>query len=784
MVHTMSQIDSHVILEQLETEIKERRAAEKQLLEKNILFESVLRNANGMAIVTMDLDFRVTYYNSMAEHLFGYEASEVVGRTVQEIHSQKNISFDRFETAIEEVRQKGEYCFCLEQEREDGIRHIESTVIGIISSQGELTGYSHFARDITAQKNIQNEIIQSKNEWQQIFDSVSELIAFLDRDYKIIKVNRALAKKLKLAPRQCIGRHCYEIIHGMTQPSLQCSHTRTLKDGHVHNFTLYEKNLGGWFSMSTSPIFSVDGEVYGTVLVAKDINEQKAYEKELQQLNNELEKRVADQTKDILQREQMLQSVFRAAPTGIGVVRNRVLTKLNPMVEQITGYSAEELLNQNSRMLYCSDADYHSVGENKYRQIQKYGSGTVETKMRRKDGCTIDVLLSSTPTDMQDLEAGVTFTMLDITRRKKVERDLSTAYGELEQLFNAAVPLCLVSTECYITRVNQAFCDYFHVSAEEDMECNGFDFWGSDLFDTYDCALQQLSKENKSYQRQLNGLINGKKFFCTIHSVPHYDTDGCFIGLINTFFDMADFKKAQEALIESQKQLRHAEKLSAIGVLSGSIAHEFNNPLCGVINVLARLDRKTSPEDKDKTLLQIARTVCERMKRMILDLQSFNRPSSGSKSDFDPHKAIEDLLRFFKKEFQKKKATVTRQYMNRPVILNAIQDQIRQVLLNLLKNAVDALPVEGGTITIHTRQRDQNFIISVHDSGEGIRAEHMKHIFEPFFTTKSAIKGTGLGLSVSHGIIESHNGTIEVESEPGKGTTFILSLPYEKSAPL
>ena len=91
-------------------------------------------------------------------------------------------------------------------------------------------------------------------------------------------------------------------------------------------------------------------------------------------------------------------------------------------------------------------------------------------------------------------------------------------------------------------------------------------------------------------------------------------------------------------------------------------------------------------------------------------------------------------------------------------VVSAVQDQIRQVWLNLIKNAVDALPVEGGTITIHTQQRGQNFTVSVQDSGEGIKAVDMKHIFEPFFTTKPAIKGTGLGLSVSHGIIESHNG--------------------------
>ncbi len=781
MVHTMSSINSSTIFEQLKTEMKERQLAEKQLADKTILLENVLRNAIDMAIVTTDLDFRITYYNSMAEHLLGYAASKVIDRTVQETHLQNFVSSDRFETAIEAVHQKGEFCFLLEQKTEEGVRYIESRVTGIYSPENELTGYSFFASDITTQKKLQNEIIQSKNEWQQIFDSVSELIALVDKDYNVIQVNRALAERLKLEPRQCIGKLCYELLLGISQPLDPCPHVLTLADAQMHCIDLYEKKLGGWFSVSTSPLFSVDGDVYGTVMVATDINEQKAHEKELQQLNDDLERRVAEQTDVILQREQMLQSIFRAAPTGIGVVRNTVLTRLNPMVEEITGYAAEELLGQSSKILYCNDAECQSVGEDNCRQIQKYGSGTVETKMQRKDGRIIDVLISSTPTDNEDIEAGVTFTMLDITKRKKVEQELSTAYGELDQIFNAAVPLSLVSAECCITRVNQAFCDYFHVSAEEIIGRKGADFWGCDFLDSDECALKQLDKGGNSFQRQFDGHINGDKFFCTIHSVPHFDTSGCFIGLINTFFDMSETKKAQGELIESQKQLRHAEKLSAIGTLSGSIAHEFNNPLCGVINVLDRIDRKTAADDKDKVLLHMAQTECERMKKMIQDLQHFNRPSSGSKSDFDPHKSIENLLSFFKKEFQEKKATIIRQYMASPVILNAVHDQIRQVLLNLIKNAVDALAKEGGIITITTQQRDQHFIVSVHDSGEGISTENMKHIFEPFFTTKSAIKGTGLGLSVSHGIIESHNGTIHVESEPGKGTTFTVRLPLKTS---
>jgi len=119
-----------------------------------------------------------------------------------------------------------------------------------------------------------------------------------------------------------------------------------------------------------------------------------------------------------------LQSIFRAVPVGIGVVNNRVIQFVNERFCKMTGYSAEELIGQNARMVYPSDEEYELVGKNKYEQIRQEGTGTVETRLQRKDGTVINVLLSSTPVDLNDLSLGVTFTVLDITNRKKSEEEV------------------------------------------------------------------------------------------------------------------------------------------------------------------------------------------------------------------------------------------------------------------------------------------------------------------------------------------------------------------------
>ncbi len=235
-------------------------------------------------------------------------------------------------------------------------------------------------------------------------------------------------------------------------------------------------------------------------------------------------------------------------------------------------------------------------------------------------------------------------------------------------------------------------------------------------------------------------------------------------------------------LEKTHSQLLHAEKLGAIGSFSATIAHEFNNPLTGVMNVLSRLRRKLKLKENDQQLVDMALNECKRIQKMIQDLQSFNRPSSGLKSLFDLQETIESILLLCKKELAQNHITVETHFCPVSITVEAIEDQIKQVFLNLIKNAMDAMPVKGGELTITMKEEGDVVTVAIQDNGSGITAEHRKKIFEPFFTTKTAVKGTGLGLSTSYGIIKSHGGDIAVHSEPGKGTMFILSLPFDKNS--
>ncbi len=238
-------------------------------------------------------------------------------------------------------------------------------------------------------------------------------------------------------------------------------------------------------------------------------------------------------------------------------------------------------------------------------------------------------------------------------------------------------------------------------------------------------------------------------------------------------------QRVEERTVELQKthdQLVHVAKLSAIGSLSASIAHEFNNPLAGITNVIRGIKKRAVFDEDDSELIDMAILECKRMKDLILSLQNFNRPTSGIVTIIDIHEIIDSLILLSKKHFHLNLISVEKKYADNLPQIHAVADQIKQVILNLLNNSVNACE-QGGTITINTEKENDNIVIRVKDNGIGIKPEDINHIFDPFFTTKPEIKGTGLGLSISYGIIKKHGGTIDVKSGPGKGSVFAVTLP-------
>jgi PAS domain S-box-containing protein len=239
--------------------------------------------------------------------------------------------------------------------------------------------------------------------------------------------------------------------------------------------------------------------------------------------------------------------------------------------------------------------------------------------------------------------------------------------------------------------------------------------------------------------------------------------------------------KRSDELRKAQAQYLHAVKLSAIGQLSASIAHEFNNPLQGTRTILKGLKRRAILDEEDKELLDLAISENERMGNLIKSLRDFNQPSAGEKKAMDIHAALDSLLLLYKSDFKRKNIETELSYAEGVPLVEVVPDQIKQVFLNLLNNAKDACSKNGGVITISTCHGDLAVAVAIKDTGVGFAPEKKDEIFMPFFTTKPNEEGTGLGLSISKEIIQYHQGEIRAESQPGEGSTFTILLPVNKN---
>ncbi|MFW5908134.1 MAG: sensor histidine kinase, partial [Desulfosalsimonas sp.] len=219
------------------------------------------------------------------------------------------------------------------------------------------------------------------------------------------------------------------------------------------------------------------------------------------------------------------------------------------------------------------------------------------------------------------------------------------------------------------------------------------------------------------------------------------------------------------------------EKMSSLGRMAAGIAHEINNPLAGILLYSSNLSKKVPKDGPVKEGLEIIMKETQRCKGIIQDLLEFARDRESEKSEVDVNSIVETAVGILDNEFLCQHVKVEKKLADNMIKINLDKNQIEQVIINLLLNALEAVEANKGRIMIKTSiDQPQNRIrIEIEDNGYGIPHENVENIFDPFFSTKS--NGTGLGLSVSYGIIQSHHGEIKVFSEEGQGTRFTIELP-------
>ena len=242
--------------------------------------------------------------------------------------------------------------------------------------------------------------------------------------------------------------------------------------------------------------------------------------------------------------------------------------------------------------------------------------------------------------------------------------------------------------------------------------------------------------------------------------------------------------KVQQRTSELKKihgQLFRSEKLASLGKLAAGVAHEINNPLTGVLTNASLLFEDLPEGDPKKEDARVIVNETIRCREIVKRLLDFARQTKPMKKQTNINSLVDNIVMLVRNQTSFRNINIERKLEDNFPEIMADGDQIQQVIINFILNASDAMP-NGGLLNIQSRVMKNGEYIELKftDSGHGISEENKNRIFDPFFTTKES--GTGLGLSISYGIIEQHGGTIHVESESGKGTTFIVQLPIKAIA--
>jgi two-component system NtrC family sensor kinase len=405
-----------------------------------------------------------------------------------------------------------------------------------------------------------------------------------------------------------------------------------------------------------------------------------------------------------------------------------------------------------------------------------------EVDFKTKNGETITILLTAHILRSSDGEViGYEGLNIDISPRKKMERELREANEFLTNLIESSVDGIIVTdikgdilifnkgaerilgyqSEEVIGKMNIREIYAPGVAQEVMQMMRSPDYGGVGKLDSF-----RIVHRNK-WGDWIDGDLSASLI---------YDDQGNEIASIGIFKDLRERLKMEEKLRETQQQLMQSEKLAAMGRLTSQIAHELNNPIYGIMNTLELLKTEIPTESKRRKILEMSLSETQRLSEMLRNMLSISKPEEEARRPIDVNELLQGIILFLDKQMREANIDIEMRFEGKVPKVMGSNNQLRQVFLNIIRNAKEAMP-QGGILHVETLEEDTRVIVHIKDTGTGIPDEIRNKIFEAFFTTKHEVKGVGLGLSVCYGIIKDHGGEIRVESEEGRGSTFSIILP-------
>jgi PAS domain S-box-containing protein len=641
----------------------------------------------------------------------------------------------------------------------------------IFGSAGDVLGVLVICQDITREANAALELRESETRADRVLQSIGDAVIVTDADTCVARMNSVAEQltgwKIADAEGQLLAR-VFQIVNETTRQPVESPADRVRRTGSVvglanHTILISKDGKDTAIDDSGAPIFDDNGELSGIVLVFRDIEERRAAEREKERVTERL-KQVLDATTDAI----------------VSVDRNWVLTFLNPRATELYA-SDRQILGWNVWEAFPG-AVYEGSPyvEHYYRAMNDRIPGGFDAHYPDPLNLWLHIDVYPTP------EGIVTFSR-DVTEERsarhalkdkseQVERQLA----EIETVYRTApIGLALFDTKDFrYLRLNDRQAEFFGLKPEQIV--------GRTLTEMAPIeGLRELFEQVLAGQPVVNFPLEGELVtrpgehrYWTVSYFPVVAADGTVQAISAASLEITQQKKAELALMQS-------EKLAVVGRLAASIAHEINNPLESVTNLLYLAERSEGLEETRK-YVQTAERELRRVSVIANQTLRFHKQSS-SPQEISGGQLIDSVVSMFQSRIVNSRINVELR-KRAQLTVRCFEGEIRQVLSNLVSNAIDAMqPLGGGRLLLRSRAGREwstgrrGLVITIADTGSGMPASVVDRIFEPFFTTKGA-SGTGLGLWVSSEIVDRHHGALRFRSsqkEGRSGTVFALFLPFD-----
>ena len=652
------------------------------------------------------------------------------------------------------------------------------------------------------------------DELQRFIDSLADQVLVLDPDFRVVRANRALLQALGRSGDEVAGHYCYEIGYGRSRPCSPPDGTCPALDvwnGETTSRAIHVRPAADgskrYIEVITSLLEDDVKQKRQVIEVMRDVTAQKQVGAKLVQRNRELAAllSMARALTRSLELETVLAEALRQAAIVVdadaGAIYLCDTTESEPTLAAHRGVT-EEFAQALARCVWNESITDRSRQANRtvifdhvppplaerYTPPGQVPLGTMVSRPLRVAGRLVGILTLLTretrafaPAEIASLTA-LTRGLAVAIENARLFGSVSRTEREWEQTFGAIRDgIAITDPDYKIVRVNQAFLDMFGLTEEEEaigQRCCHIFYGATGPAPRFRC--HQIMRTGQTAPVEVDNLVIPGTYHLSLF--PLHDEQGEFLGLIHSVRDVSEECAMRDLMTRN-------ERLVAMGRLAASVAHEINNPLFSIRNCLALLDDVIPDDEPSRSFLHLAKSELDRLARTVRNLLDFVRPSEEPRSLVYLNQVLEKAIFMTGKQMEYAHVTIVREFTPDLPPLLASADQLTQVTINLILNAMEAMS-DGGQLRIVTRPGPQwdhveaapervvdTVQIIVSDTGSGIPQEYLEAVFEPFFSTKEQVKGVGLGLPISHGIVHHHHGTIDVQSEVNVGSTFTITLP-------